>query len=78
MKNRYVLQKLKPSKKRPLVGRVGVGDLGTWVTLGDSCGVRRAFTAAAARPATEGIEFHLQDARAALRARENAATGDPD
>ena len=31
-----------------------------------------------AHPATEGIEFHLRDARAALRARENAATGDPD
>ena len=28
-----------------------MGDLGTWVTIGDSCGVRRAFTAAAARPA---------------------------
>ena len=22
---------------------MGVGDLGTWVTIGDSCGVRRAF-----------------------------------
>ena len=31
-----------------------------------------------AHPATEGIEFHLREARAALRARENAATGDPD
>ena len=31
-----------------------------------------------AHPATEGIEFHLRDAQAALRARENAATGDPD
>ena len=31
-----------------------------------------------AHPATEGIEFHLRDARAARRARENAATGDPD
>ena len=29
-------------------------------------------------PTMSPIEFHLQDARAALRARENAATGDPD
>ena len=31
-----------------------------------------------AHPITEGIEYTLREARAALRARENAATGDPD